>query len=299
MILVLVAAAALQPQTVLTIDPKHRIVEGVASDGSTIWVSSILDRQVLACPASCKILATLPKGLHPFAIAWDQDRKLLWVAADCPPGVPGITACERGALLGLDTRGRVKTRIAPLSGSFHPGDVSAATAGVFVSDSQNGAVYQLAKTGYSLTPIVAPGIGKSAQGTALDGDGKQLLVADYSQGVGTIDLATGKRTLLARQDGKPLRGVDGLLRCGSTYYGIYNGAAPGLLLSITLTGEGVKYEQPLGDTTLPDPTQIAFDGKRLLIVADSGWATIEKPGFVRTEGAAIVAVPLSPDCTPL
>ena len=124
-------------------------------------------------------------------------------------------------------------------------------------------------------------------------DGKQLLVADYSQGVGTIDLATGKRTLLARQDGKPLRGVDGLLRCGSTYYGVYNGAAPDMLLSITLTAQGVKYNQPLGETTLPDPTQIAFDGKRLLIVADSGWATIEKPGFVRTQGAAIVAVPLS------
>ncbi len=297
MILALAAAAALQP--LLTIDPRHRIVEGVAGDGKTIWVSSILDRQILACRTACKVLATLPTGLHPFAIAWDSGRKQLWVAADCPPGVPGIKPCARGALLALDGRGRIQTRIAPSAGSFHPGDVSAAAAGVFVSDSQNGAVYQLAKTGYSLTPIVAPGIGKSAQGSALDADGKHLLVADYSQGVATIDLATGKRTLLARRDGKPLRGVDGLLRCGSAYYGIYNGAAPGLLVSITLTGEGLKYDQPLGETTLPDPTQIAYDGKRLLIVADSGWATLEKPGFVRTQGATVVAVPVSADCTPL
>ena len=33
MIALVVAAAAVQPQTVLTIDPRHRIVEGVASDG--------------------------------------------------------------------------------------------------------------------------------------------------------------------------------------------------------------------------------------------------------------------------
>ena len=41
-----------------------------------------------------------------------------------------------------------------------------------------------------------------------------------------------------------------------------------------------------------------FRGKRLLIVADSGWATIEKPGFVRTAGAPIVAIPLGADCKP-
>ena len=67
----------------------------------------------------------------------------------------------------------------------------------------------------------------------------ELLVADYSQGVGIGRPRDGvQRPLLPRQDGKPLRGIDGLVRCGSTYYGIYNGAAPGLLLSITLTDDG-------------------------------------------------------------
>jgi len=297
--LALAAAAAAQPQTVLTIDPKHRLVEGVASDGTTIWVSSILDRQLLACTSTCRTLATLPKGLHPFAIAWDEARKRLWVAADCPPGVPGISACERGALIALDARGRIQTRIAPPSGSFHPGDVSASAGGVFVSDSQNGAVYEVAKDGYSLTPVIAPGVGKSAQGTALDAEGKALLVADYSQGMASVELATGARKLLARQDGKPLRGIDGLTRCGSTYYGIYNGASPGLLVAITTTEQGVNFSQPLGERTFPDPTQVAFDGKRLLIVADSGWATVAKPEAPRTAGTPIVAVPLSEDCAPL
>lgn len=292
------AAATLQPQTVLTIDPRHRLVEGVASDGKTIWVSSILDRQILACRKSCRTLATLPAGIHPFAIAWDRGRKRLWVAADCPPGVAAIKACERGALLAFNAAGKIMTRIAPASGSFHPGDVSASGIGVFVSDSQNGAVYRLSKDGYSLTPVIAPGVGKSGQGTSVDADGTHLLVADYSQGLGTVDLANGQRTLLPRQDGKPLRGVDGLARCASTYYGIYNGAAPGLLVSITRTATGLSFDQPLGETTLPDPTQVAFDGKRLLIVADSGWATLDKPNFKRTEGTPIIAVPLGPDCKP-
>ena len=296
-VLALAAAAAAQPQSILTIDPKHRLVEGIASDGQTIWVSSILDRQILACRATCRTIATLPAPLHPFAIAWDASRKRLWVAADCPPGVPAIKPCERGALIALSPGGRIATRIATASGSFHPGDVSASPAGVFVSDSQNGAVYQLAKSGYSLTPVIAPGTGKSGQGTAIDEGGQRLIVADYSQGVGVVDLSNGTRTLLPRQDGKPLRGIDGLTRCGSTYYGIYNGAAPGTLVSITLEVDRLRMDQPLA-APLPDPTQVAYDGKRLLIVADSGWATIDKPEFKRTAGTPIVAVPLSEDCTP-
>ena len=107
MILAALAALAspVQPATAATIDPNHRLIEGVASDGRTIWVSSLIDRQILQCKKRCKTIATLPEGLHPFAIAWDAVRQRIWVAADCPPGVPFITACERGALIALDKQG--------------------------------------------------------------------------------------------------------------------------------------------------------------------------------------------------
>jgi DNA-binding beta-propeller fold protein YncE len=290
------AAIAAQPQTILTIDPKHRIVEGVASDGRTVWVSSVLDRQILTCRSTCRTLATLPKGLHPFAIAWDGAQKRLWVAADCPPGVPGIKPCERGALIGLDRQGRVRTRLAPASGSFHSGDVSASPAGVFVSDSQNGAVYRIAEK--HLVAVIKPGIGKSGQGTALSAEGKRLLVADYSQGVGLVDMISGKRTILPRSNGKPLRGIDGVVRCGSTYYGIYNGENPGTLVAMEPREGVLTINQPLGeDGTLDDPTQLAYDGKRLLIVENSGWAQLEKPA-PRTSGARVVAIPLGAGCGP-
>ena len=289
------AAAALQPQPILTIDPRHRLVEGVATDGSTIFVSSVLDRQILACRTTCRTFATLPVGLHPFGLAWDGTRKRLWIAADCPQGVPGIKPCISGALVGLTTGGRVMTRVSPLSGSFHPGDVSASSKGVFVSDSHSGAVYGFRRSGYSLVPLIKPGVGKSAQGTDVSEDGKRLLVADYAQGIASVDLATRARTLLPRPDGKPLRGIDGLTVCGSTYYGIYNGTAPGALLAITPSEGGLAMEQPLGDAALSDPTQIASDGKRLLIVTRARWADIDKQP-TRTSGATIVEVPLPSDC---
>ena len=297
MIAAWLAAAALQAQPILTIDPSHRIVEGVASDGKTIWVSSLLDRKILACTtASCRTFATLPAGIHPFGIAWDTKRNRLWVGADCPPGVPGFKPCERGALLAYDPKGRMTTRIASASGAFHPGDVSASATGVFVSDSRSGAVYRLSATGRTLDVLVAPGVGKSAQGSALDLDGRTLIVADYGRGLAAVDLVDGTRTLLPAEGGEHQLGVDGLARCGHTYYGVWNSADPGALIAIQREGQIITVEKPLGELPLADPTQVALAGQRLLIVTNSGWATVGLKDLVRSAGATILAVDLPGDC---
>jgi sugar lactone lactonase YvrE len=284
---------------VLTIDPKHRIVEGVASDGRTIWISSVLDRQILACTKNCRLLTTLPQGLYPFAITWDSKRSRLWVAADCPPGVPGITPCESGALIGLDRSGKIRTRIFPDDDSFHPGDVSVSDGRVFVSDSQNGAVYQLPPTASDLTTLLAPHPGGSAQGTALAADGRTLVAADYGQGIASLNVATGTRKILQQADSKPVRGVDGLARCGETYFGVYNGGAiPARVYAIRIGSRSIERSDLLELPMIADPTQIAFDGKRLLAVSDSGWERLEKKEVARSTGARIVAVPLSASCQP-
>jgi hypothetical protein len=289
------AAAVAQPNVVAVIPPEHRLVEGVASDGQTIWVSSVIDRQIIACTDSCRTLAVLPEGLHPLGIAWDWGRKLIWVAADCP-GIAGTAKCDKGALVAIDRHGRSHGRIAPKADQFHPGDVFASAAGVFVSDSRNGLIYALIPRHPGLRPINRLGDGKSAQGLALASSGTAIVVADYARGIGMVDMLTKATHWLPGQDGKALRGVDGLIRCGDGFFGIQNGTSPGVLVAIRPMGNRVAVGRPLGERPLPDPTQIAFDGRRLLIVAHSGWANIDRAGFVRTKGAAVVAVPLRRDC---
>ena len=192
----------------------------------------------------------------------------------------------------------MRTRISPFVGSFHPGDVSASNGEVFVSDSQNGMVFRLVSNDHAIMAVVLPGAGKSGQGTALGADGKTLVVSDYSQGIATVDLTSFKRTLLPRLADKALlRGVDGLARCGETYFGIYNGSTPGRLLTLNVGKDGVDYADLIEGLRLPDPTQVAFDGNRLLVVADSGWELAGK-GESRTNGATILAIPLSKDCKP-
>jgi len=296
MILALLAAAAIQPQTIITVDPSHRLIEGVASDGRTVWLSSLIDRQILACRNGCRTLATLPDGIHPFAIAWDGSRKRLWVAADCPPGVKFITACERGALMAFDSKGRLQTRISPPVGTFHPGDVSASDGNVFVSDSQNGMVYRLTPNGRGLMAVVLPGVGKSAQGSAFDMANGRLIVADYSQGIAAIDLTTLKRTLLLRDNGRPLRGIDGLIRCGAGFLGVYNGQPPGQLIAFTIEEDKLKLREPVEGYETVDPTQVTSDGKRILVVPNAGWEAALKGDSRRPEGAPIHAFPLKSVC---
>ena len=296
MILAFAAAAALQPQTVVTVDPSHRLIEGVASDGKTIWLSSLIDRQILACRKTCKTLATLPEGLHPFAIAWDATRKQLWVAADCPPGVSFIKSCMAGAVMAYDARGRVRARIGPTVGDFHPGDVSVTDGQLFASDSQNGMVYRLTPNGKALMAIVLPGIGKSGQGSAYDKANNRLIVADYSQGITAIDLGTNARTLLLRENGKPLRGIDGLMRCGTGFLGVYNGQSPGQLIAFTIEGGKLKLREAVEGYTMPDPTQVTTDGKRLLVVPNAGWEMAMKGAGPRAEAAPIVSFPLAAVC---
>jgi hypothetical protein len=299
----LAAAAALalaaSPETVLTVDPSHRLVEGVATDGTAIYVSSVLDRQILACVSTCRTIATLPEGLHPLGIAFDWGRKLLWIAADCPE-IAGIAKCDRGALLAVNRSGKLRGRFAPAKQSFHPGDVFASQSGIFVSDSQNGLVWALLPRRAGLRMVNRRGDGKSAQGLALAPSGLELILADYARGIGRIDLKTKATTWLPRQDGKPAVGIDGLVRCRDSYLGIYSGGAPpSRIWHIRLRPGRIERTELVEGLALSDPTQLAFDGKRLLLVSDSGWDLVGKGEASRRAGAKILSIPLGKDCRPL
>jgi DNA-binding beta-propeller fold protein YncE len=289
-LLLALTAAAEAPEVIVSVPEQHRLVEGIATDGKTIWLSSVLDRAILTRLDRKAGNFVMPAGtLHPMGLAWDAKRGWLWVATDCPD-LPGVAKCESGALVALDRKGRLKARFTPGTG-FHPGDVSAGANGeVFVSDSLNGAVYRL--NDKMLDPVIVPGVGRSAQGTALTTDGKKLVVADYGRGVAVVDLATKVRTLLPMADGKPLRGIDGLVRVGGDYYTVHNGSSPGSLIRFRIDGATIDVAVVQRGAPLIDPTQLASDGKRLLVVADAGWPAASKAGTPPRGPGTVVAFDL-------
>ena len=127
-------------------------------------------------------------------------------------------------------------------------------------------------------------------------EGTSAIVADYARGIGRIDLKTGATAWLPLPNGKPLTGVDGLVRCGERYFGVYNGSSPGRVLSITVRAGTIEAHDIPSGSQIADPTQITFDGKRLLVVANSGWQGAGTPRGRSRGSASIMAIPLASGC---
>ena len=283
------------PAAFLTIPAEYRLIEGVASDGETIWVSSVLNRSIVAHRNGRFTAHKLPKGDGaPLGIAWDPGRKWLWIAANCPADLR-IPDCSGAALLAMDREGRVRARFAP-KGAFTPGDVSVWQDRVFVSDSRNGAVYRCDGKCAALTPVIAPREKGSAQGSAVYDQGRKLLVADYGLGLISIDLASGAETPVLLADGNRLRGVDGLVADGDSFLGVRNATVPGKVWRFRiLDGKIVEPEVAAQGGAIVDPTQIARAGSRILVVGDSQWSAHLPDKAGRISGAQrptpVVAIP--------
>lgn len=283
------AAAVTAGQAAYQIDPRHQLVEGLATDGRRLFVSSILDRSIIICRERCDKMFELAGPAVPLGISWDPKRKLLWVAMHCPK-LPGVSPCS-GEVQGVTAKGKLRYRIWP-GADFSPGDVNASDGRLFVSDAANGKVYQADPEARRWTELGTSGERKSAQGVAI-GDKGRLIAADYSKGVSAIDLATGERTLLSRAGDRPLRGIDGMVAAGGRIFAIYNGQSPGALLELSPGASSLNFGQISGDAELPDPTQVTVMGGSLLAIADSGWALIDK-GERRSKGATILKFAIPP-----
>jgi hypothetical protein len=278
----LAAAAAPAPPeatTALTVPASHRLIEGIASDGETIWLSSVVDREILEWRPNraLRVRHMPPHTARPLGLAYDAKRRWLWIATDCPE-IAATDACADGGLIALDRAGRLVARLLPEIGTAHFGDVSVADGIVHVADSSNGAVYRCRDGCTALETVVPPGIGRSAQGSASFGSAGEVMVADYSAGLARVDRA-GTRTLLPREDGRALRGVDGVARSGEWFIGVQNSQTPGVVFAFRLSADG-RHVTDLrglgGDTVFPEPTQIAVAAGKVYVVADAQWSAYDK-----------------------
>ncbi|WP_066794765.1 hypothetical protein [Sphingomonas soli] len=298
MILLLGLLAQMPPQTVLTIPAGYRLIEGVASDGETIWVSSILDRVIVEHRNGKFRTMPMPDGAGaPLAISYDTRRGWIWIASHCPRPLK-VAGCTGAWLVAMDRKGKVRRRLRPANDAvFTPGDVSVWRDQVFVSDSANGAVYRCKTTCQSLTPLIAPRQKGSAQGSAVYDEGRKLLVADYGLRLISVDLATGVETPVLMADGNRLRGVDGLVADGDGFVAVRNPNVPGKAWRFRISADNKVVDPGVAAEggAIVDPTQIARAGKRLLIVGDAQWSAHlpDKDGKVSgvQKPTPIIAIP--------
>lgn len=288
--------------------------EGIACEpqGGACYVASVRHRKVARLRPGQPPEEFLAPGqdglLAALAVALSRDGRTLWVTSAALPQMEGFTEAQRGhaALLAFELpSGRLLRRLAfpEAPGPQVPGDVHVTVEGeVFVSDSQQPALYRVPASGDTLETFARHELFRSLQGMAGSADGRWLYVADYSHGLLAVDRTSRAVLPVAVPEGATVLGIDGLARHGDALIGIQNGLRPARVVRLWLDADPLRLRavEPL-DRHLPladQPTVGAVVGDDLLYVANSQWEQYDDEGRLR-EGArlsppVILRLPLRP-----
>jgi streptogramin lyase len=157
---------------------------------------------------------------------------------------------------------------------------------VYATESLGGAVYRLRPGATALELLIAPGTFRSPQQPALSADGRRLYLADYSRGIGVIDIESHEAGWLAKPYSLASGGIDGLVRDGSRLIAIQNGTAPHRVLALDLTpaGDAIVDWHVLeqGSERLGEPNHGVCVGRDFVFIGDSGWDRVGDDGRLET-----------------
>ena len=294
-----------------TLPERDLITEGIAHDprSGDFFVSSVRKRKVVRVSRDGQARDFVLPGqgglLSALALGVDPVGRSLWVSSEAMPAMEGPRQDPQGrsfvAEYDLDT-GRLRRTLGPPEGLAEArlSDLSVGPDGsLAVSDPRTGRVYLLAPGQPGLRVLVDEGPLVSPQGLAWTPDGRRLFVADYAQGVASIDPGSGRVELLPGPENAALTGIDGLVYARGSLVGIQNGLRPHRLLRLELAQDAARI---VGASLLEranprfdEPTLGVRVGDELYYVANSQYSKVRQDGSLDREGLqppAILALSL-------
>jgi len=286
--------------------PERDLIEGIAHDPKTgsFFLSSVAQRKILRRTKDGTVSDFVPSGAHgllsPLGLAVDTEHRRLWMVSAGLPQTSALKKADRNksALLAfdLDTGAWQRTVDAP------PGDRSwndlelAADGSVFISDPAAKAILRVQPDGGIFTLLAGEDVLGSPGGLALSADGRRLYVADWTNGLGVLDLETAgaaRWSWMRPPAGSTVLGIDGLRRHGNRLIAIQNGVMPPRIQSFELAPDGRSLiAAKVLEKNLPEwdePTLGVLVDGAFFYVANSHW-----PAFPGDESAPTDTTKLSP-----
>jgi sugar lactone lactonase YvrE len=214
-----------------------------------------------------------------FGLALDEARNALWATITALPEMAGFTPEQKGhtGLAEFNLGTSELRRVIPLAGDGRDhalGDLLVAPDGtVYATDAKAPVIWKLAPDAEDFQKVADSPLFSSLQGLVLQKG--VLLVADYSNGLFTVELATGTITALAPPKNTTLLGLDGLVLAPGGVVATQNGVEPQRVVHIALTPEfdrvtGVTV-LAAGISQLTDLTLVTLVNDRPTFLAGSGW----------------------------
>lgn len=214
-----------------------------------------------------------------FGLALDETRHVLWATMSAVPEMSGYTPelKDRAGLAEFDLGTSALRRVipVPLEGREHGlGDLLVAADGtVYATDAKAPVIWKLAPGADDFEKLVDSPVFTSLQGIVAWQ--RELIVADYANGLFAVDPASGAIRALAPPAGTTLLGLDGLVALPDGLVATQNGVEPQRIVKITLTpqAEAVASVTILaaGLPQLQDLSLITVIDGVPTFIASSGW----------------------------
>jgi hypothetical protein len=282
-----------------TLPEKDLVCDDIAFDPKTdtFFVGSVRHRKILAVTragVASELVGEGQDGLWSvLALAVDAPSRRLWVSTAAMPQAASRQAADAGrsALLRFDlgsTKLVKRYDLPPPAPGEQQilGDLTIDGAGnVFVSEGVSGVVYTVPFEKDSLQALVPAGTFLSPQTPAATPDGKRLFVADYTLGIGIVDLRNRKTTWLPHPEDLALNGIDGLYLAGRSLLAVQNGTNPNRVVRLHLDrglSRVTSWEViESGSGQLGDPTHgIVVDGA-FYFLGRAGWSRLDDDGALK------------------
>jgi sugar lactone lactonase YvrE len=225
---------------VIRIDPADLDAEGIDAVGSEWILGSMANGslyRVDRAGTATQVWRETEPSRRMLGVRNDAARKVVWACSTGPND-----AEPQSELLRISLQpGRVERFRLPDPRTLC-NDVALLPDGtVAISDSQRGAIWQLAATGTWRT-LAGPGTFGYPNGLTWLDAAQRLVVADL-RGLWTIDLANARIAAVDAPEGTFVGGIDGLYASDGKLWAMQNGLRPHRVVRIALTKDAARVER--------------------------------------------------------
>jgi sugar lactone lactonase YvrE len=292
--------------TAFVLDDRKLLPEGIAHDSRShfFYVGSVTQNKILRVDpmgAITEFAGAEARLDAVLGLALDAPRRILYAVSTSALTRAGEKN-RRNAVVAFDVDTRRLLNRFDVPGAQQLNDVAVAPGGrVFTSDSESGAVYEIAVKGPGPSREVLPaGTAPGANGLAPSPDGKRLYVA-HSTGLAVVELATGEAKRVNNTTRENVAAIDGLYEWQGQLIGVQNVTTPGRVILISLSRDGASIEQVKTllshhHNALDEPTTGAVGSDGFYLLAATGVGHMNRDGVIERPDSlpapTVVRIPL-------
>jgi len=222
------------------------LATGIAVDSKNgdTYVASVRERKIVRRSKDGAVSDFISPAQDGFlagaSVAIDTQRNVLFASTATAPFMAGYQKGDaaRSGVFAFDLKSGklLRKALLPNDGKQHFLNALALDqkGDLYVSDSAQSGIYKLALGKNELEVFVPGNVFRATQGLAFSRDDKVLYVADYSDGVWALDMASKKPRQLESPSGVWLGGLDGLSRVPDGFIAVQIGVQPQRVLHLRL-----------------------------------------------------------------